>query len=152
MKTRSRLMWVALAAIVVVALTVAFTGGRGEQGTAAARADAISRGVRCPTCRGQSVAESAAPAAAAVRAEIRRRVDAGQSRHEIELYLESRYGTDILLTPPRSGIGRMVWVLPVIAIVGAAVGLALAMQRWTRRPLARPSDEDRALVAHETVP
>jgi cytochrome c-type biogenesis protein CcmH/NrfF len=88
----------------------------------------------------------AAPAAQAIRTEIRRRIDAGQSRREIEAYLEGRYGSDILLTPPSSGIGGLVWVLPVVAIVGAAAGLGVALRRWSRRSLEHPTDEDRALV------
>lgn len=145
--TRARLAWIALAVVVLVAIVVAVGGGSGEATTPAKRADAISRGVRCPTCSGQSVAESAAPAAQAVRAEIRRRIDAGESRAQIEAYLEGRYGSDILLTPPRSGVGRLVWVIPVVAIVGAGAGLALALQRWSRRSLAAPDAADRAVVA-----
>lgn len=130
--TRARVAWLALAVAVVIALVVALTGGNGDKATAAERSEAIARDVRCPTCRGQSVAESASPAAQAIRTEIRRRIGLGQSRRQIEAYLETRYGSDILLTPPRSGIGGLVWVLPVVAIVAAAGGLALALQRWTR--------------------
>lgn len=144
--TRSRLLWLVLALAVFGALLIATAGGEGRDASPAARADAIARGVRCPTCAGQSVAESAAPAAQAVRAEIRRRVDAGQSRREIEAHLESRYGSDILLTPPRSGVGSVVWILPVVSVVAAAAGLWLALRRWSRRSLAHASDEDRALV------
>ena len=130
--TSTRLAWVALALVVLVAVVVAATSGREGDASAADRADAIAHDVRCPTCRGQSVAESAAPAAQAIRLEIRRRIDDGQSRAQIETYLQTRYGSDILLTPPRSGIGGLVWVLPVVAIVTAAGGLALALQRWSR--------------------
>jgi cytochrome c-type biogenesis protein CcmH len=124
--------WLALAAVVLLAVIVAVTGGSGDSSTRAERADSIAHEIRCPTCRGQSVAESAAPAAQAIRLEIRRRIDTGQSRREIEGYLETRYGSDILLTPPRSGIGGLVWVLPVVAVVAAAAGLALSFQRWSR--------------------
>jgi cytochrome c-type biogenesis protein CcmH len=137
----------ALVAVVALALFFAVVGGRNAPTSPAKRADTIARGVRCPTCGGQSVAESAAPAAGAIRAEIRRRVGAGQSRDEIEAYLEGRYGGDILLTPPRTGVGGLVWVVPVVAVVSGAAGLAVALQRWSRRSLAHPSDEDRALVA-----
>jgi cytochrome c-type biogenesis protein CcmH/NrfF len=129
---RARLGWVALALVVLVAIGAAVFGGRGDDSSAAARADAIAHNVRCPTCRGQSVAESAAPAAQAIRTEIHRRIALGQSRAEIETYLETRYGSDILLTPPRSGVGGLVWALPVVALVLGACGLGLALQRWSR--------------------
>ena len=148
--TRSRLLWALLAVTVGVALVVAVTGGDDDGSSPAARADAIAQGVRCPTCAGQSVSESAAPAAQAIRTDIRRRVKAGESRAEIEAYLEGQYGSDILLTPPRSGIGSLVWVIPVVAVIAAAAGLWLALQRWSRRSLAHATDEDRALVDRAT--
>lgn len=144
--TRRRSAWLALGLVVLAALAFVVFGGGSTSPSHAKQADAISRGVRCPTCRGQSVAESAAPAAQAIRAEIRRRVDNGESRREIEAYLEDRYGSDILLTPPSRGVGGLVWIVPIVVVVGAAAGLGLALQRWSRRSLAHPSDADRALV------
>jgi cytochrome c-type biogenesis protein CcmH len=139
--TRTSIAWAALAVAVLVAVVIALAGGGDPKATPAERADAIAHNVRCPTCRGQSVAESASPAAQAIRTEVRRRIDAGQSRQQIEAYLETRYGSDILLTPPRSGIGGLVWVLPVVAIVVSAGGLALALQRWTRMRRAWSAEE-----------
>jgi len=141
-----RVAWLVLGIVVVVALGFAAFGDRSSSTTRAKQADTISRGVRCPTCQGQSVAESAAPAAQAIRSEIRRRIDDGESRGEIEAYLEGRYGSDILLTPPSEGVGGLVWVIPIVVVAGAAAGLGVALQRWSRRALAHPTDEDRALV------
>ncbi|MDP1793136.1 MAG: cytochrome c-type biogenesis protein CcmH [Acidimicrobiales bacterium] len=144
---RQRVAWLVVIAAVVIALVVALGADPGGKATAAEQADDIANGVRCPTCAGQSVAESAAPAAQAIKTEIRRRVDAGETRQEIEAFLEGRYGEDILLTPPRSGIGGLVWIIPVVAVVGAAAGLGVALQRWSRRSLASATDDDRAIVA-----
>lgn len=148
MKTK-RTVWVLLVAVVIAALSIAVASSSSSPSTPAEQADDIANGVRCPTCAGQSVTESAAPAAQAIKAEIRRRVDDGESRQEIEEFLEGRYGEDILLTPPRSGIGGLVWILPVVVVIGAAAGLGLALQRWSRRSLATASDSDRAIVAAE---
>lgn len=145
-----RLAWLVVAAAVVVALVVAIGGGSSSNATPAERADDIANRVRCPTCAGQSVAESVAPAAQAIKSEIRRRVAAGESTEQIETFLESRYGSDILLTPPRSGVGGLIWVIPVVVVVGAAAGLAVALQRWSRRSLASATDADRAIVAAAT--
>ena len=142
-----RVAWVLLAIVVIGAIAFAIAGNGSSHPSAAKRADTIARAVRCPTCRGQSVAESAAPAAQAIRTEIRRRIDAGESRREIEAYLEGRYGSDILLTPPSGGVGGLVWIIPVVVIIGAAAGLGVALQRWSRRALAHATDADRVLVA-----
>lgn len=122
--------WFALAVVVLVAL-VAGTGDRGER-TDAQRVESIAASVRCPTCRGQSVADSDAIAAQNVRREIARRVEEGESDDEIRSALAARFGDGILLTPPRGGVAGLVWVLPVAAIVVAGAGLGFAFRRWKR--------------------
>lgn len=144
--TRARLAWVGLALVVVVTIALAVGGGDGGAQSPTKQVDAIARTVRCPTCRGQSVAESAAPAAQAIKTEIRRRLDDGESQEQIQRYLEDRYGSDILLTPPSNGVGGLVWILPVVVGVGAAAGLGVALRRWSGRSLAHASDADRAMV------
>ena len=149
--TRARASWLALGVVLVAALAV---GARdGGPPTDAERVQRITEGIRCPTCRSQSVADSDAPAAKAIREETLRRVQEGQTDEQIRAYLVGRYQEDILLDPPRKGIGAVVWVLPVLALAAAVGGLALAFRRW--RPKRRPvTDEDRALVEralHEQI-
>jgi cytochrome c-type biogenesis protein CcmH len=122
--------WIALALVVTGALIVGTTGG--GRRTDAERVQSIARSVRCPTCRGQSVADSDAPAAANVRKDIERRVADGQSDDEIRGALADRFGDSILLTPPSRGVAGLVWVLPVLGTVIAFVGVALAFRRWRR--------------------
>ena len=130
---------------------VLFIGAQGRSGplTEAQRVKHIASEIRCPTCRNQSAAESDAAAAKAVRDEIDRRVRAGESDGEIVAFLVSRYGSDILLKPEGSGVASLVWVLPVVAVVVALAGLALAFRRWRARPGVEVSAEDRALVERE---
>jgi cytochrome c-type biogenesis protein CcmH len=87
--------------------------------------------VKCPTCR-IAAASSDAPASVAIRAEIRDRVEEGQSGEEIRSYFASRYGESILLTPRASGIAGLVWILPVVALVLAVGGLGFTFWRWRR--------------------
>ncbi|MBV9933953.1 MAG: cytochrome c-type biogenesis protein CcmH, partial [Actinobacteria bacterium] len=85
-------------------------------------------------CRELSVAESDARAAQAIRAEILRRVKAGQSPSTIRAFLVSRYGPDILLKPQGKGVAALVWVLPVVAFLIALTGLIFAFRRWRDLP------------------
>lgn len=147
---RRWLPWLALAAVLVSALVV----GRGSDGpqTPAERSAALSSQLRCPTCQGQSVLDSDAPAAEAIRTEIRRRVDAGESDQDILSYIDGQFADSLLLTPPRSGVGALVWVLPVAAVVVAVAGLAVAFRRWRSGPPPVLSDEDRRRVAEAMRP
>jgi cytochrome c-type biogenesis protein CcmH len=143
--TRARVAsWGLLAVVLVGALAVGVQGD-GSPPTDAERAHRIATGIRCPTCRSQSMADSDAPAAKAGREEILRRVKEGQSDAEIRAYFVDRYSEVILLAPPRRGVSALVWVLPVAAVAAAVAGLTLAFRRWQpgRR---RASEADRALV------
>lgn len=137
--------FVVMGLILAVAL---FVGAQDSGGpaTAAERADAIAREIRCPTCKGLSVAESAAPASVAVFEEIRRRVDLGESNGEVRAFLVGRYTKDVLLKPEASGIGGVVWALPVVGLILALAGLTVVFRRWGARSAEPVTDEDRELV------
>ncbi|HEX2039612.1 MAG TPA: cytochrome c-type biogenesis protein CcmH [Acidimicrobiales bacterium] len=130
---RRALPWLAMGLLVGTALVVAAAGERAPN-TTEARVERIAEEVRCPTCEGLSVAESDATASRAIRDEIRRRVEAGESAGEIRAYLVSRFGKDILLKPESSGAGAVVWALPVAASITAVGGLVIALRRL-RRPV-----------------
>ena len=65
--------WLLVVALLAGALVVAAIGDGGPR-TTAERARAVSESIKCPTCQGQSVADSAAPAARAIRTEVARRI------------------------------------------------------------------------------
>jgi cytochrome c-type biogenesis protein CcmH/NrfF len=134
-----------LAAILITSLVI---GGRHSAAppTPSQRAHAIAASLRCPSCSGESAADAPVPAAQAIRAEITRRVDLGQSDRQITNYFVSRYGGGIVLSPSTHGPSLALWVLPGLAIAITAAGLAIAFRR-RRAILARPPDEeDRAMV------
>ena len=137
-----RLAWALLALVLVTALAV---GSRGESGppTEDQRVQRISSVVRCPTCRGLSAAQSDAPSAEAIRDEVRRRVQEGETDAQIKAYLISRYGEDILLQPK----SRVVWALPVVGGAAAVGGLVFVLRRRRVRSGPTVSDADEALVA-----
>ncbi|MCC6477610.1 cytochrome c-type biogenesis protein CcmH [Sphingorhabdus sp.] len=86
-----------------------------------ARALELMQRLRCIQCQGQSIHDSDAPIAAAMRHEVRERIKAGQSEAEIESWLIERYGDWISFTPPASGGGLVLWLLPVLLLGGAAL-------------------------------
>ncbi len=126
-----------------------FVGARDDgAATPAARVDRLAGKVRCPTCAGISAAESDASSSVAVREEIARRVAAGETDDQILRFLVDSYGTDLLLEPPASGVGALVWALPVVAVVLAGAALVVVFRRWRARGFGGPvSDADRARVA-----
>ena len=142
--------WLPWAAMAVVAVTVLVLGTRsdGAPRTNADRIIALEKTIRCPLCHGQSVFESDAPVSKSLREFVATEVSAGRTDDQIRAEIESKFsGTSML--PPSSGLGALVWIVPVVATIVAAGALALAFQRWSRQAAVAggPTDDDRALVA-----
>jgi cytochrome c-type biogenesis protein CcmH len=143
---RAWLPWAVLFVVVIGFLAYGSQGTTGEM-TAQDRVTNLARTIKCPTCSGESSAESNAPSSQEVRRDIALRVEQGQSDDDIRGYYASRYGEDILLTPPSSGLGALVWVIPVVAGAAAVLGLVLVFRRWQQEARAATvSDADRSLV------
>ncbi len=86
--------------------------------------------VKCPACDDLSVAESNATSSIAVRHDIERRVKEGQSDNKILTSLEATYGTSILLSPATSGLGSLLWLVPLLALLALVVaGVRLVRRR-----------------------
>lgn len=140
---RHELMWATAFTAIVAALLISVLGDRPVR-TTDDRIASIAATVKCPTCQGQSAAESDAPASLAIRSEIGRRLEAGQSAGDIRRYFADRYGAEILLTPPTRGLGGLVWILPLAALTGGAVLVAATLRP---RPRLSASDADRRIVS-----
>ena len=87
------------------------------------RALALMQNLRCIQCQGQSIHDSDAPIAEAMRHEVRSRIIAGQSDTQIQNWLIERYGDWVSFAPPASGAGLMLWFAPLL-LLGAALWLA----------------------------
>jgi len=138
--------WLALAVLVVGVFGYGVLDDGGRDGSVAARAQRLEESVMCPTCRGQSIADSDSSAADGIRNYIRTAIAEGDSDGEIRDYLAGQYGDDIILTPERGGWQGLVWILPVVAVLAAFVGIGLAFRTWRRQKSPTASDDDRALV------
>jgi cytochrome c-type biogenesis protein CcmH len=94
------------------------------------RIDHLESLVKCPACDDLSVAQSNATSSIAVRHDIVRRVKEGQSDNRILTSLEATYGTSILLSPSTSGLGLLLWLVPLAALGAMVVaGVRLARRR-----------------------
>ena len=106
-----------------------------------ARAREIEGALRCPVCRSQSIRQSRSFMAEDMKRRIRELVAEGRSDEEIRGFFVERYGTWILLDPPKSGFNLAAWLLPGAAVLAGAVGLVFAARRWASRSPARASVE-----------
>ncbi|MFW2383318.1 MAG: cytochrome c-type biogenesis protein [Acidimicrobiales bacterium] len=141
----SREAWAFVLVSLIVLLAIATFAGDGAV-TDGERAEALNDQFACPTCDGQSVAESNAAVAATIRQFIRDEIDAGATDTDIRNALIDAYGTEVLLNPPSSGVATLVWVLPVLVLVGGSAIVASSITR-NRTGSADPSADDKRIVS-----
>ena len=89
----------------------------------------ISHEVMCPTCH-TLLELSDAPVAQRMRAFIRRRIAAGDSKSRIENELVAQFGPAVLAAPPHRGLGLVAWLAPLVLLAaGAAAAGRPALRR-----------------------
>ncbi|MEI8160110.1 MAG: cytochrome c-type biogenesis protein CcmH [Actinobacteria bacterium] len=144
-KLNSLPTWILMLLLTVGLLAFGTMRDRGPL-TQQGRIDAISQQLACPTCNGESIYVSRAPAAEAIRNEIAREVAAGQSSDDqIVAVIEQSFPGSVLL-PRTDGVESLIWILPVVALVGGLCVLALVFRRWKNAAILNASDEDFAIV------
>jgi cytochrome c-type biogenesis protein CcmH len=95
------------------------------------RAMELQKQMRCLVCQGESLDESNAPLADDLRRLIRERLAAGDSDEAVKKYLVDRYGTFILMKPPVENDTYLLWLTPLLLILGG--GAVLTLVAWKAR-------------------
>ncbi len=106
----------------------------------------IAKGLRCAVCQNQPVSESNSDLARDMRTIIREKLEAGQSKEQIVQYFVDRYGNYVLMKPPYSGTGTLLWLLPGVMLV-VAVSFAVFFLRSRLR--SQGGDESETAVLSE---
>lgn len=96
--------------------------------------------LRCPKCQNQNLADSNAPIAEDLRAEVYRLLKEGKSDREIKDYLVDRYGEYVLYKPEFSQQTWLLWGAPVILLVLALV-IVLSIARRRMRGASQTAPE-----------
>jgi cytochrome c-type biogenesis protein CcmH len=92
----------------------------------------LEQEVMCPTCK-TLLALSDAPAADRIRAFIRERIAAGDTKSEIKSELVAQFGEQILAEPPKKGFNLLAWILPFAGIAAAGAVIGALVWRSVRR-------------------
>jgi len=126
---------VVVVAAIAAAATLGLVAVRGHQQpeSRATQVQQIAAGLHCPICKDLSVADSPAPLAQQMRQQIDEQLAAGRSPDEIRAGFVAAYGDSVLMSPPRHGIGRAAYYLPLLVVLTGALVVLLLLRRW-RRP------------------
>ena len=85
----------------------------------------------CPVCE-TTLDTSDAPVARRMKAFIRARIAAGDTKSEIKAQLVDQFGTAVLAVPPRKGFDLVAWILPLAGLGAGVLAVGALAWRWSR--------------------
>jgi len=103
------------------------------------RAQRIYSGVMCPQCAGQTIDESNAPIAEAMRTAIQAQLRNGASDNAIMDSLVQSYGEGILASPPTRGFSLLAWLVPPLALLLGAAAVFFTIRSMRGRSAIEPA-------------
>jgi cytochrome c-type biogenesis protein CcmH len=83
--------------------------------------------IKCPTCPGQSIADSQSETAAIIKQLVTEEWQKGKTKEEIKEVLIQQYGKEILFATPINTQTLILWLMPVILII-----LGISIVRYVR--------------------
>jgi len=104
----------------------------------------------CGTCPRELLSSCACDdgpdGATQTRARLRARLAKGDTPEQIIDDYVKQYGSASLAIPPNTGVMRAIYAVPIMALVGTGVGLAVVLRRW-RSNSALPGDDGKKTAA-----
>ena len=121
--------------VALIALLLAAPARASEERPTAAE---LESELVCPVCEA-TLDTSNAPVALRMKAFIRRRIAAGDTKSEIKAELVDQFGPAVLAEPPKKGFELIAWVLPLAGLALGAAAVGVLAWRWSR---TRGSDDE----------
>ena len=130
-----------LVGLLLLALVLAASAAASEQKPTPAE---LESELVCPVCE-STLDTSNAPVALRMKAFIRERIAAGDTKSEIKAALVEQFGPAVLAVPPKRGFELIAWLLPLAGLALGVVVVGLVAWRWSRRVSDEPEPLDPAL-------
>ncbi len=126
-----RFLLVLGATLIAVALAASACLSQGSELSLEEQAQQIDQGLMCPVCPGETIDQPQVALAKQMRALVREKLAAGESRQQILDYFVARFGDDVLAAPPKQGANLIAWLVPGagLAAFGAVLYLVLRAMR-----------------------
>lgn len=118
----------ALATLGLLALTLPAVAGQAASALDE-QVQQLATELRCLVCQNQSIADSQAPLAVQLRAEIRLQLSQGVSPDGIRSFLAERYGDYVLYKPPVKDTTWLLWAGPFLFLLAGGLAAALYVKR-----------------------
>jgi cytochrome c-type biogenesis protein CcmH len=96
--------------------------------------NAVAKKLYCPVCENTPLDVCPTQACKDWRELIRQQLSDGWTEAQVLDYFATNYGPQALAQPPASGFSALVWILPVIGLVGGGIFLWRLLRRWQNHP------------------
>lgn len=140
-------------ALLVVLLPIAVAcGAHGSTENAATteqRALSIERGLACPQCTDLPLDVCDQDICNDMRTVLLQKIASGESDKTIRDYFVQRYGTRVLLTPPKNSSTWIAWMTPFVGLLAGAVATVAFLRSAARRRQDRQAVENRTNLPPE---
>jgi cytochrome c-type biogenesis protein CcmH len=115
------------------------------------RVMAIAEELRCLVCQNETIAASHADLAVDLRAQIRQKLQQGQSPDEIRDFMVQRYGDFVLYRPPLKASTVLLWAGPFVLLLVAALAMAATIRGRRRAQAEQPLTPEQRLRARQLL-
>ena len=85
--------------------------------------DELTYEIGCPLCAGSNVSGSSAPNALDIKDFIYKEISKGKTKSEIKDQVASKFGDDVLFSPPRNLSTLLLYIFPLILVFLALLAL-----------------------------
>ena len=89
----------------------------------------LTKELRCPKCQNQNIADSDAMIAVDLRRKVYELLQKGYDKDQVIDFMKQRYGDFVYYQPPVNPITIWLWLLPVLFIFVALVGIVITRKR-----------------------
>ena len=112
------------------------------------RARGLMKDLRCLVCQNQSIEDSNADMARDLRNLVRERIALGDTDEDVHAFLVERYGDWILMKPPFNAQTALLWLGPIVLLLGAGLGVVAYIRRQRTIVESTALSEDEAARLH----
>jgi len=112
----------------------------------------LSAELRCLVCQNQSLDDSSAPLAQDLRDEVLELMRAGNTDAQIKQYLVERYGDFVLYRPRFTAANLLLWLGPVLLLLGGVLLVFRNLRRMQNSPATEPDTEPATDPSDESKP
>ena len=109
----------------------------------------LTKELRCPKCQNQNIADSDAMIAVDLKRKVYELLQQDYDKEQVIAFMKKRYGDFVYYQPPVNPMTIWLWLLPVLFIFIALVGIIISRKRQAPEISQEQLDKAQAILERE---